>query len=138
MDAVNEIEKRPYQRWPAGVSGNPHGRPAGARGQLSEEILRTLRRVFMIEGEAAMIRTAKENPSAFTAICARLLPTEASITLDRVTPQGLDASDLSILKAIKQAIPDANSRSPEDVLTYVLEAVRAHGSHQIIDASQDT
>jgi hypothetical protein len=88
----------------------------------------------MIEGEAAMIRTAKENPSAFTAICARLLPAEASITLERVTPQGLDPEDLAILKAIKAAIPDANDRSPEDVLTHVLQAVRAHSSHQIIDA----
>ena len=92
----------------------------------------------MIEGETAMIKTAKENPSAFTAICARLLPAEASIMLERVTPQGLDQEDLAILRAIKQSLPDANSRTPSEVLNYVLDAVRAQSSHQLIDASQDT
>jgi hypothetical protein len=137
MDAVNEVAKRPYQRWPAGVSGNPGGRPLSARGAFSEEFMRTLRKVWMTEGETAMMRTAKENPTAFTALCGRLLPTEVSATIEQTTPRGLDASDMSILRAIKQSLPDANSRTPGEVLNYVLDAVRAHSSHQLIDATSE-
>jgi hypothetical protein len=138
MDAVNDVAKRPYQRWPAGVSGNPHGRPPGARGAFSEEFMRTLRKVWSIEGETAMMRTAKENPTAFTALCGRLLPTEVSATIEQTLPRGLDAADMSILKAIKESLPAANSESPGAVLTYVLDAVRANNSSQLIDATSET
>jgi hypothetical protein len=137
MDAVSEVAKGPYQRWPAGVSGNPGGRPLGARGAFSEEFMRSLRKVWALEGETAMLRTAKENPTAFTALCARLLPTEVSATIEQTTPRGLDADDLAILRAIKQSLPDANSRTPSEVLNFVLDACRAHSSHQLIDATSE-
>jgi hypothetical protein len=92
-----------------------------------------LRRVFAIEGETAMIRTAKESPSAFTAICARLLPTEVTALIEATMPRSLDAGDLAILKAIKEAIPDAGNRSPDQVLQFTLDAIRAH-SAKLIDA----
>ena len=125
-------------RFQPGVSGNPNGRPLNARGAFSEEFMRSLRKVWAIEGETAMLRTAKENPTAFTALCGRLLPTEVSATIEQTTPRGLDQSDMSILRAIKQSLPDANSMTPSSVLNYVLDAIRAHSSHQLIDASQDT
>jgi hypothetical protein len=38
---------------------------------------------------------------------------------------------MAILGAIKEAIPDANSRTPADVLTYVRDAVRSSAAKTI-------
>jgi hypothetical protein len=38
---------------------------------------------------------------------------------------GLSADDLAILRAIKVALPEANSRSPTQVFEYVRDTLRA-------------
>ena len=38
---------------------------------------------------------------------------------------------MEILRAIKAALPDANDRQPGEVLSFVLEAVRAHSAKTI-------
>jgi hypothetical protein len=84
------------------------------------------------EGPKVLARVAKENPSGYFSVCARLLPSDVSITLQAQTPI-LDADDLAILKAIKAGIPGASERTPQAVLQFTLDAIRAHGS-QLIDA----
>ena len=46
-------------------------------------------------------------------------------------PGGLPPDDISILRAIKESIPDANSKTPQEVLSFVAEAVRAHSAKTI-------
>jgi hypothetical protein len=113
------------------------GRPFGSRQTFSTAFLRDLAQTWGEYGIETMRHTAKTNPEVYFATCARLIPKDVQLTIEQTTPRGLDADDLAILRAIKQSLPDANSRSPEDVLTFVLDAVRAHSSHQLIDASQD-
>jgi hypothetical protein len=133
---MNEIAVRGTP-FPPGVSGNPNGRPVGSRSAFSQAFMRDLAASWHRDGAKVLDRVVKDNPSGYFAVCARLLPTEVSATIEQTTPRGLDAADMSILRAIKQSLPDANSRTPGEVLNYVLDAVRAHSSHQLIDASQD-
>ena len=130
------VRGRPF---PPGVSGNPNGRPPGhhTRHMFSEAFIRDLSASWSQDGATVLKRVAKENPSSYFSVCARLLPAEVTATIEQTVPCGLDADDLAILRAIKQSLPDANSRTPSEVLNYVLDAVRAHSSHQLIDASQD-
>src|SRR5215471_16966564 len=78
-----------------------------------------------------MLRTAKTNPETFFATCARLLPKDVELTI-RQHYSGLDESDLMILRAIRDAIPDANARTPQAVLEFTLNAIRAHGPQPLI------
>jgi hypothetical protein len=136
---MNEIAVR-GRPFPPGVSGNPNGRPPGhhTRHMFSEAFMRDLSASWSQDGATVLRRVAKENPSSYFSVCARLLPAEVTATIEQIAPRGLDADDLAILRAIKQSLPAANSMTPATVLNYVLDAVRAHSSHQLIDASQET
>lgn len=86
-------------------------------------------------GEAALARTAVEYPDRFVGICAHLLPKDVSVSLSARIPGNLEPDDWSIalatFEAIKQALPDASSRSPCEVLDFVLAAIRQAGAKLI-------
>jgi len=58
-----------------------------------------------------MISTARTNPAVFFATCARLIPQDVRVAVEQ-TYAGLQPKDYAVLRAIKEAIPEANSQSP--------------------------
>jgi hypothetical protein len=60
-----------------------------------------------------MLHTAKHSPEAFFATCARLLPKDVELTIRQNYSGGLDETDLQILRAIRDAIPNANELQPQ-------------------------
>src|ERR1700722_14906188 len=107
-------------RWKQGQSGNPSGlpgKPVGARTAFSQGFLKDLAEVWQAEGKATIQHTAKTQPAVFFATCARLIGPEVKITIEQSQP-GLDAADIAILKAIKEAIPNADRMSAEQVLQH--------------------
>jgi hypothetical protein len=77
-----------------------------------------------------MVSTAKTNPSTFFAIASKILPANVELTI-KETYGGLDATDFAILRAIRDSIPDASSRSPTEVLEYVRDTLGAAGAKTI-------
>jgi hypothetical protein len=133
MDVTRPLNGR---LWKPGESGNPNGRPVGSRNAFSNAFMADLASVWAEHGRAAMELTAKTMPSVFFATAARVLPKDVAISIEQSYPGGLAPDDIAILRAIKEAIPDANSRSPQEVLSFVAEAVRAH-SAKTIEPSKD-
>ena len=111
--------------WKPSESGNPNGRPVGSRNQFSNAFMANLSSIWAERGRAAMEMTVKTMPSVFFATAARVLPKDVAITLEQSYSGGLDASDIAILRAIKDSIPDADARSPQEVLEYVRDTLRA-------------
>ena len=68
----------------------------------------------------------------FFATCARLIGPEVKVTIEQTQGAGLDQVDISILKAIREAIPNADKMSAEQVLGHVLDAVRAYESPVVL------
>ena len=64
-----------------GVSGNPAGRPRGARSKLSENFLADLRDVWERRGKAALEACAEEQPDVLIKVIASLLPKSIDINV---------------------------------------------------------
>jgi hypothetical protein len=118
-------------RWRPGQSGNVNGRPVGSRHQFSGAFLRDLADVWQEHGRDTMLHTAKTQPATFFAVCARLIPADVRLTLEQ-TYGGLTPADYAILQAIKESLPAANSESPQAILEFVRDAVRAHAATKLI------
>jgi len=135
---MNEVAVR-GRPFPPGVSGNPNGRPVGhrTRHQFSAAFLADLADVWAEHGKDTMLRTARSSPETFFATCARLLPKDVELTIRQHYSNALDESDLMILRAIRDAIPNANELAPQAVLQHVLSAIRSYDASPIIDASSE-
>ncbi len=92
--------------------------------------MRDLAETWAEHGRRAMELTAKTQPEVFFGTCARILPRDVAISIQANAPS-LDQADLEILRAIKEAIPNANDRPPGEVLRHVLEALRAHDAKPV-------
>lgn len=72
---------RPGQ-WKPGQSGNPAGRPVGARQKISEMLLEDLRQVWKAKGRKALERLADEDSGKFAQIAYALLPKDVFPQID--------------------------------------------------------
>src|SRR5262245_20178733 len=115
---MNEVAVR-GRPFPPCVSGNPNGRPVGhrTRHQFSAAFLADLADVWAEHGKDTMLRTARSSPETFFATCARLLPKDVELTIRQHYSDALDESDLMILRAIRDAIPNANELAPSGAAT---------------------
>ena len=64
--------------WKPGQSGNPLGRPVGARNKLSEDLLNALQEEFEKHGKAVVEEVRLERPLEFLKIIASLVPKETN------------------------------------------------------------
>ncbi len=82
-------------RWQKGQSGNPAGRPKGARSQLPELFLSKLYDSFKLKGDAAIERMIEDKPNEYVRVIASLLPKELLVkqanTLDGMSDAELTA-----------------------------------------------
>lgn len=77
-----------------GQSGNPGGKPAGARNRLQGRFLNALADDFEEHGKRAIERCREEDPAAYMRAIVALMPKELEITrpLDELSDEQLDAA----------------------------------------------
>jgi hypothetical protein len=68
--------------WEPGQSGNPAGRPPGARSRLNEAFLDTLHEAWQRYGPAAVEWVAQNDRPLFVQICASLVPRNIKAELE--------------------------------------------------------
>jgi hypothetical protein len=69
-------QKQALTQFKPGVSGNPAGRPRGARSRLSENFLEGLHRAFEQHGQQAIQRVVERDPATFLKIVSNIIPKE--------------------------------------------------------------
>lgn len=64
-----------------GVSGNPNGRPLGARARLTDKLLEDFEKYYQERGPALIARVEADNPGLLLQLLARLIPKEAELKI---------------------------------------------------------
>lgn len=80
-----------------GQSGNPAGRPKGARGKLAETFWADYAAAWEAHGAAALLEVATNDASTFVRVAASLMPKETEVTLRRVTAKELPDDELAAI-----------------------------------------
>jgi hypothetical protein len=104
----NQLVPRPGNPNWVGRSGNPAGRPIGARGRFSQQFIVDLSVAWEQYGAQALAKTAEQFPNRFVGICAHLIPKDVQVSLRARLPADLQPEDwhlmLEVVHAVKQAL----------------------------------
>jgi hypothetical protein len=84
-------------RFKPGQSGNPAGRPRGARNKVSEKLLEALAMDFDSHGKAVIEKVRSDRPHEYLKIVASLVPKQMEIESTAqpfaIIPQELDSAE---------------------------------------------
>lgn len=70
----NTGEQQKFSRWKAGISGNPKGRPKGARNKLTETLINTIADDLVANGAEALAKLRNSDVEAYFRVIASIVP----------------------------------------------------------------
>ena len=120
--------------WQPGQSGNPAGRPLGARNRFSEAFVGDIAAAWEKHGTDVVERVLRNEPARFLEVCSRLIPRDVSVTLSARMPGNLEPDDwsalLELLGAVRTALP-GDDRKPGEIAALVTDALRLYSAKQV-------
>ena len=97
------LERTSAGRFPKGISGNPAGRPRGAKGKFSEALVTDFARDWQEHGAEVVARVRVENPVAYLSVASRLVPREFLIESGGAIEQMSDEELIAIVVAARHS-----------------------------------
>ena len=107
--------QRPAHLFKPGQSGNPAGRPKGARNALGEAFIEAMHEDFKEHGAAAIVKVRDEKPDQYLKVIASILPKDLNVNINQMD----DLTDDQLIQRI---------RSLDSAIRPFLDAQGASGS----------
>jgi hypothetical protein len=105
------------RHWKPGQSGNPGGKPYGARNRLQGDFLNALAEHFAEHGKEAIERLCRENPAAYIKAIASLMPRQDDGGADGGL-SGLSIEELrDYIEVVRTALPLLRAREAANSAT---------------------
>lgn len=115
-------------RFKPGVSGNPAGKPKGARTKLGEAFIEALHESFQKRGAAAIEKVIDEKPDQYLKVIASLLPKDVNLNITDDTSEMSDDELAERIQRLTAAVAPFLDRRAGDAAeaTVAAPATRVH------------
>jgi len=97
MSEDTDDQQRPAHLYKPGQSGNPAGRPKGARNALGEAFIEAMHEDFKENGVAAIIAVRTEKPDQYLKVIASILPKDLNVNINQMD----DLTDDQLIQRIR-------------------------------------
>lgn len=140
MCGGNDLNQQPANkgyRFPKGVSGNPAGRPVGARQKIVKSFVESLHARWLKEGDAMLDLLCKTDPSTVLRVIASLMPKDVAVSVEQRTPFNVDAGQWQMLRGVLDVIEQCapTDAEPVEIFQIIEHALRSHWAKTV---SNDT
>lgn len=112
-------------QWKPGQSGNPAGKPKGARHKLGEAFLEAMHQDFKAYGSAVVAQVREEKPDQYLKVIASILPKQLT---------NEDGAALVVSSFVDPLLLEPEER---ETLRMLLQAMRERMNAQVIEHQGD-
>lgn len=114
-----------------GQSGNPLGRPQGARSKFSEAACADALADWTSHGKGALERVRATDPSTYLRVLFSIIPKDIAVSIENRTGP-MDSAEMQMMRRLVGLIQaTANAVDPEVVFGWIEEDLRARVAREI-------
>ncbi|WGR67834.1 MULTISPECIES: DUF5681 domain-containing protein [unclassified Bradyrhizobium] len=117
--------------WKPGQSGNPLGRPQGARSKFSEAACADALADWTKNGANVLERVRETDPSTYLRVLFAIIPRNVELSIENRTGP-MDAVEMQAMRRLVALIQaTASAVDPETVFAWIEEDLRARVAKQV-------